>query len=289
MMKTHEVLLLAVGVSGALSLSAQAGSHAGYSGGAHASAHPAPAAFHSAPAFRFSNGRMIAPSQRFSAIGMRPMRTSTRLLGQHYAYSSRNASIGRRQFTSGTFRRSRDFGVIGNNQKTRAGSIGRNSGSRGLAGRNNHVFAQRSANWHRDWNRRSDHWWHGHRCRFVNGSWFIFDFGFLPWYGWPYDYSGYDYYPYPYGYDPGIYEGVDSNYYGEENYYPSDQSTDSIVAAAQERLAREGYYEGEIDGVLSAETRRAVIRYQGDRSLRVTGYLSSETLQSLGLRQTARY
>ena len=178
--------------------------------------------------------------------------------------------------------------MIGNNQKARSGSIGRNSGSRGLAERTNHVFTQRSANWHRDWDRRCDHWWHGHRCRFVNGSWFIFDFGFVPWYGWPYDYYPYDYY-YPYGYDPGIYEGADSNYYSEGNYYPSDQSTDATVAAAQERLAREGYYHGEIDGVPGPETQRAIIRYQSDRSLHVTGYLNSETRQSLGLRRTVRY
>src|SRR5207244_5486021 len=45
----------------------------------------------------------------------------------------------------------------------------------------NHVVAQHSANWHRDWNRRSDHWWHGHQCHFFNDSWIIFDLGFYPW------------------------------------------------------------------------------------------------------------
>src|SRR4029077_18804512 len=116
-MKNPKVLLLAVGVSVAVSLSAQAGSHAGQSGAAHASGHPAGTAFHSASGVQFNNGRFVAPSQRFSSMGMRPMRTSPRLLGQHYVYSNRNASVGRRQFTSGTFGRSRDFGIIGNNSK----------------------------------------------------------------------------------------------------------------------------------------------------------------------------
>jgi hypothetical protein len=76
----------------------------------------------------------------------------------------------------------------------------------------------------------------------VNGSWFIFDFGFFPWFGWPfydyypygypyygYGYGGYGYgypngygYGYPYGsgygYDSGAYGG---SYYGGQNDYDS--------------------------------------------------------------------
>ena len=99
----------------------------------------------------------------------------------------------------------------------------------------NHVFGQRSGDWHRDWDRHHDHFWNGHRCRFVDGSWFIFDFGFFPWLGWPYyDYDYYPYYPYgyggygygAYGYDPSVYDqsnyydqGGPSNYNGQPNYY----------------------------------------------------------------------
>jgi hypothetical protein len=49
----------------------------------------------------------------------------------------------------------------------------------------NHVFARHSANWHRDWDHNRVYWWNGHRCRFVNGSWAIFDVGFDPWWSWP--------------------------------------------------------------------------------------------------------
>ncbi|HEY6070249.1 MAG TPA: hypothetical protein VIU85_02665, partial [Chthoniobacterales bacterium] len=104
-----------------------------------------------------------------------------------------------------------------------------------------HVFAQHSGNWHRDWNRSRDHWWHGHRCQFVNGSWIIFDVGFDPWWWWgyPYGYYGYGYgYPYPYsysydyGYDPGYY---DSGAYDDEDTGYADQSADWSVTAVQER------------------------------------------------------
>jgi hypothetical protein len=298
-MKTHKVLLLTIVVSVALSLSAQAGNNRGNNGSqaAHGTARAGAPALHSAPGFRFNGGRMITPSQRFSSVGMRSMPASFR---QRSIYSSGNAPVGQHQPTTRTFgggnvparfenNRARDFGIIGNNRKNRTGSV-ENGNSRGLADGNNHVFARRSAGWHRNWDRRCDHWWRGHRCRFVNGSWFIFDFGFIPWYGYPSDYYGYNYYdPYPYGYDPGVYEGVDPNYYGQGTYDSSDQSTDSTVAAAQERLAREGYYRGEIDGVFGPETRRAIMRYQSDRGLRVTGYLTEDTRQSLGLRRTTGY
>jgi hypothetical protein len=46
-----------------------------------------------------------------------------------------------------------------------------------------HVYARQSANWHHGWDRSRDHWWNGHRCRFINGNWVIFDVGFDPW--WP--------------------------------------------------------------------------------------------------------
>jgi hypothetical protein len=155
----------------------------------------------------------------------------------------------------------------------------------------NHVVARHSANWHRDWDTRRDHRWQGHHCRFINGSWIIFDLGFYPWgpYWYPYDY---DYYAYPYSYDPGYYDsGVyqGEEYYGESGYGSSDQYTDSTVAAAQERLAQQGYYRGEIDGIFGPETRRAIARYQSNHGLRVTGALTTDTLRALGLNRVASY
>src|SRR5207248_10461695 len=102
-----------------------------------------------------------------------------------------------------------------------------------------HVFAHGSGGWHRDWNRNCDHWWNGHQCSFINGSWVIFNLGFSPWsssyypddyysdYGFPNDgYGsstyGYDY-PYSYNSDPGDDQG---QMYYDQNSYP-DQSQGS--------------------------------------------------------------
>jgi Putative peptidoglycan binding domain len=195
-----------------------------------------------------------------------------------------------------------------------------------------HVFARQSGDWHRDWDRHSDHWWNGHRCCFINGSWVIFSAGFSPW--WPsyypddyfYDYgfpndgygsSTYGYgYPNSYNYDPGYdnsgdYQGqmyYDQNSYPDQSqgYYDSgvyqtqsyddpnayndeSQSEDSIIVAAQERLSRQGYYRGETDGVLSAETQKALRRYQNTNGLRQTGQLDGDTLAVMGLGKAASY
>jgi Putative peptidoglycan binding domain len=192
---------------------------------------------------------------------------------------------------------------FGNNRHDRLGQPGNRVGKHNGAGRShgsqvrngnnlppnwqNHVAGQRSASWHRDWDRNRDHFWNGHRCRFVDGSWFIFDLGFFPWYpyGYPYDYYAYDYYPYQY--DSGVYEGDDGDYYGQGAYESPDEYADSTVSAAQAQLSRQGYYRGKIDGVYGAATRRAVIRYQGDHGLRVTGSLNTDTLQALRLPRVA--
>ena len=206
---------------------------------------------------------------------------------------------------------------LGALQGNRVNRFGNNNRGFNRTGTGNHVFARRSADWHRDWDRRSDHWWNGHRCRWVNNSWFIFDFGFVPWYGWsyydayPYDY----YYPYgyggygygTYGYDPGVYDqsayydqGGYNNYNGQSNYYDqgnsnsydqggnglgSNEQSAATVADVQDQLARAGYYHGQIDGVLGPETRHALLRYQSDKGLRMTGSLTMETRQSLGIAQ----
>ena len=46
-------------------------------------------------------------------------------------------------------------------------------------------------------------------------------------------------------------------YYGNNGY--EDQSSDSVVVAAQQRLARDGYYRGQIDGVFGPEGDTAAV------------------------------
>ena len=283
-MKTNKVLFLAGILAVGLSASAQAGSH---NGGSGSTAAPASG--------RGSSGSAARPGSAGFHYGGGPMMSSQRFS------SFRGVTSGQRRFTpgavTGSYNPARFANAHSRNLATARSNnhfnSNRNGNGRLVSGdANNHVFARRSANWHSDWNRHSDHWWNGHRCRFVNGSWFIFDFGFYPWDGYPYDYYASDYYPYPYGYGygygygPGVYEGgANPNYedqgVDQSSYY---QNTDSTVAAIQERLARQGYYRGQIDGVLGPATHRALMSYQRRNGLRATGSLTGETLQSLNLR-----
>ena len=56
-----------------------------------------------------------------------------------------------------------------------------------------------------------------------------------------------------------------------------------ILMRAQKRLGEEGLYKGEVDGVPGPGTHRALIRWQTDCGVPVTGKLDQSTLQTLGL------
>jgi Putative peptidoglycan binding domain len=170
----------------------------------------------------------------------------------------------------------------------------------------NHASERHDANnWHRDWDRHRAHFHNNRVFVFVNGLWW----GLYPWdyypyyaYGYPYDYyNGYpydSYNDYPYGsyndYPYGYYNGYPYSYY--DSSYPSDyddqpsygRSQQSVanatVSAVQSELAKLGYYNGEIDGVLGDETEAALARYQQGQGISVTGTVSAATLQSLGIR-----
>lgn len=58
----------------------------------------------------------------------------------------------------------------------------------------------------------------------------------------------------------------------------------SATADVQAALARSGYYNGEIDGVIGPMSRNAILRYQDSRGLPPTGTIDYALLRSLGLR-----
>jgi hypothetical protein len=252
-------------------------------------AHSAPAhavapAAQSAPRGTLGGGRYIVPGARFASYYGPTTLRQQRLVGSNRTFN--------RQLATATATRQFDGSRTTNGRETRFTRNGNDSRNRfqnrGLNAGREHVFARRSADWHRDWDRRSDHWWHGHRCHFVNGFWFIYDTGFYPYDYWdPYGYGYYGSGYYPYDYDAGVYEGDGADYYRQGAYGSSEQYADFTVAAVQQQLAQQGYYRGEIDGIFGAETRRAVVRYQSDQGLRVTGNLNADTLQALGLPRVA--
>ena len=352
-MKT-KFLWFALAVSAAMIAQAKAGGYRAGGGGFHrgAVAHAAPAAHAPARAGSFSSfhsahgSRPLYSGQRYSSFAMRPSRPAA--FRRANMYPSRVAYTRSGPFTAATIRQGNRTAAFANRRNPAVASVWnqRNTGTQFRNGNNlrngnnhlradwhKHVFAQRSGDWHRDWDRHSDHWWNGHRCCFINGTWVIFNVGFDPW--WPYwwypndyynsygnPYYGYDYpyygYDSPYSYDsqPGYYDSGDyqgQEYYDQngdpdqsQGYYDStlyqtgayydpnaysdqSQSNYSIVAAAQERLGREGYYRGETDGVLSPEMQKAVKSYQITNGLHATGYLDTQTLALMGLRKSASY
>ena len=146
---------------------------------------------------------------------------------------------------------------------------------RGSNGRIDHHIAERhDANWHGDWDRRHAHFDHGHFFVFIDGFWWGLDDGYFPW-----DYLPYyadDYYPYDYYADSPPYDNT---------VYNIDPTDNATVQAVQTQLLQLGYYNGSIDGVFGPATRDAVAKYQIANQLSVTGSLSPDTLQSLGLPQ----
>src|SRR5439155_6022419 len=321
-MKSHKVLFLALIVSVSLAISAQAGDRHGNNDNSQrgpARGRGSAPTMHSSSGFRSGGNHTFA---RPSGVTMRsmPQFSQRRMIGGENTsfvprqFTSRTFSGGGNNNGVARFENNRrtqtnrfaELQGQRGNRLAQSGTGGSNRTVGNISPGHNHVFAQRSGDWNRNWDRRRDHFWNGHRCRFVNGSWFIFDIGFFPWFGWPfYDYYAYDYYPYGYpygygygdpygyGYDSGAYygsssydqNGYDSSYDDQGGYDSSARSAAVEVADAQDRLARAGYYRGQIDGVLGPETRHAIVRYQSDKGLEPSGNLTSETLRSLGLRE----
>jgi len=357
-MKTK--FLIAVLASAAMIVQVKAGGARGGAGGARGGAVARPSAvahagaaarapmraggissFRPMPARGFGGGTNY-PRQRYSSFGMRSYRPNQ--FRQSSIYRNRVTFTRSGPYTAATIRQPNQtnrFSRFANYRNPGATSVWnqRNPGTQFRNGNNlrnannhlrrdwqKHVFGSRSGDWHRDWDRHSDHWWNGHRCCFINGSWVIFSSGFDPWWPWAwyppdylangspysgynYPYSGYDD-PYSYDYQPGYYDSGDyqGQTYYDQNSYPDqsqayydasvyqtevdpdqngyqDYSNYRTVAAAQERLAREGYYRGETDGALNPEMQKALRRYQNTNGLRPTGYLDGDTLAVMGLRK----
>jgi hypothetical protein len=122
------------------------------------------------------------------------------------------------------------------------------------------AFRAYRAQWH------DRQWWRRHHTRIVliGGGWYFWNAGF--WYpAWGYD-PGYAYYPY----DGPIYA---------YNDLPPDQ----VIANVQAALQEEGYYQGEVDGLLGPLTRAALADYQREHGLYTTAAIDEPTLDSLGL------
>ena len=131
-------------------------------------------------------------------------------------------------------------------------------------GKKQHRSFSEAVRCHRhEWHDRN--WWK-QNCNtivFVNSAYYFLDAGY--------------WYP-AWGYDPGAYYAYDGPIYAY-----NDLSPDQVVANVQAALQQQGYYHGDVDGLLGPLTRAAAATYQRDHGLYVTSAIDRPTLESLGM------
>jgi hypothetical protein len=118
-------------------------------------------------------------------------------------------------------------------------------------------------NYRSEWHDRN--WWRHNHSRIV----FVF--------GGPYYWNSGYWYP-AWGYDSNAYYAYDGPIYGYNDLPP-----DQVIANVQATLQQQGYYQGEVDGLLGPQTRAAIADYQRDRGLYITSAIDQPTLESLGM------
>ena len=132
-------------------------------------------------------------------------------------------------------------------------------GSRNWQGSSYTVFRNYTPQWH------DQVWWRSHHNRvvFVFGGWYAWNAGWwIP----------------AWGYAPNAYYAYDGPIYGYNNLPP-----DQVIANVQTALQQQGYYQGEVDGLLGPQTRAAIADYQRGNGLTETAAVDQPTLQSLGM------
>jgi len=136
------------------------------------------------------------------------------------------------------------------------------AGAQNWTGPQYQAFVSYRPQWH------DQGWWrsrYADNLLLIGGGWYYWDSGY--WYpAWGYD-TAYSYYPY----DGPIYVG--------DHRTPFDQ----VVADCQATLQEQGYYKGEVDGLMGPLTREALASFQRDHGLITTAALDQPTLSSLGL------
>jgi len=119
-------------------------------------------------------------------------------------------------------------------------------------------------NYHSEWHDQG--WWHNH---YRNNIVFVF--------GAPYYWNAGYWFP-AWGYSPNAYYAWDGPIYAY-NHLPPDQ----VIANVQATLQQQGYYRGDVDGLIGPLTRAALADYQRDHGLYETAAIDRPTLESLGM------
>ena len=133
-------------------------------------------------------------------------------------------------------------------------------GSQNWQGQQYTVFRNYKSEWH------DQGWWRGH---YGNNITFVF--------GAPYYWRAGYWFP-AWGYYPNAYYAWDGPIYAY-NRLPPDQ----VIANVQAALQQQGYYRGDVDGLIGPLTRGAIADYQRDHGLYMTSTIDQPTLRSLGI------
>lgn len=117
--------------------------------------------------------------------------------------------------------------------------------------------------YHPEWHDQG--WWRNryNRVVFNSGGWYYWNAGW--------------WYP-AWGYAPSAHYAYDGPIYGYNGLTP-----DQVIANVQATLQQQGYYRGEVDGLLGPFTREALANYQRDHGLYMTSAIDRPTLESLGM------
>jgi hypothetical protein len=133
-------------------------------------------------------------------------------------------------------------------------------GSQNWQGQRYTVFRNYTPVWH------DQGWWQSHYGNNITWA-----------FGAPYYWNAGYWFP-AWGYLPNAYYAWDSPIYGY-NHLPPDQ----VIANVQAALQQQGYYHGDVDGLIGPLTRDAIANYQRDHGLYTTSTIDQPTLQSLGM------
>jgi Putative peptidoglycan binding domain len=213
-----------------------------------------------------SNARGRVETKHHGANTASQLNNSPQLKGQrqHRGLNARNNNVAAVQSNTRGRVESRHF-TLSNSPNPRIASAQFNQnyrirGSENWQGQRYGAFQNYRGEWH------DQGWWHNHYNRIVliSGGWYFWNAGY--WYpAWGYD-SRAAYYPY------------NGPIYAYNNLPP-----DQVIANVQSTLQAQGYYQGEVDGMLGPITRTALANYQRDHNLYTTEAIDEPTLESLGM------
>jgi hypothetical protein len=131
-------------------------------------------------------------------------------------------------------------------------------GSQNWKGQKYSAFKNYNSQWH------DRGWWGSHynRIMLFSGGYYYWDNGYY-YPMWGYD-SGNAYYPY------------DGPFYSY-----NDMPLDQEIANVQTALQQQGYYDGDIDGLLGPKTRAGLAQYQQANGLETTSAIDQPTVEAL--------